>query len=163
MLSEAFLDLAPLFDAGEPLVIPVPLHSSKLRERGFNQSELIARAALKCVPLGILETGVLERKRATESQTGFTPQQRRANIKGAFHVNTRDRVTGRDILLVDDVLTTGTTASECARALLRAGAKRVLVATVARALRQRTAGVHFENLEETTISAEVPLAKAARA
>lgn len=163
MLSETFLDLAPCFDAGEPLVIPVPLHSTKLRERGFNQSEMIARAALKCVPLGPLETGTLARKRATESQTGLAPQQRRANVRGAFVVS-REAVSGRDILLVDDVMTTGTTASECARVLLRAGARRVWVATVARVLRQRTTGASFPDFEEAEMSPEASLlAKAATA
>jgi len=70
--------------------------------------------------------------RPTQSQTGLTRAQRLENVRGAFVVCEKSAVAARDILLVDDVLTTGTTVSECARVLLRAGARRVLVATVAR-------------------------------
>ena len=85
-----------------------------------------------------LEQDLLERHRATVSQIGLTRPQRAENIRGAFQVVPLNRVQGRDILLVDDVLTTGTTASECARILRKAGAKNVWVATVARTL--KTAG-----------------------
>jgi len=80
-------------------------------------------------------TGVLVRRRETGSQIGLTRHQRRENLRGAFGVSDPTRILKRDILLVDDVLTTGTTASECARVLLRAGAARVWVATVARTLK----------------------------
>lgn len=139
MLGEAMAMLKPLFSQVSPLVIPVPLHAAKMRQRGFNQSELIARAALKAPALaGIslaLPTSVLERARATVSQTGLTRHQRRENIRGAFRVLRPEEVAGRDVLLVDDVFTTGTTVSECARVLRKAGAQRVWVATVARVLR----------------------------
>ena len=139
MLGEAMATLNPLFTQVSPLVIPVPLHAAKLRQRGFNQSELIARAALKAPGLaGIslaLHTSVLARARATVSQTGLTRHQRRENIRGAFRVLRPEEVAGRDVLLVDDVFTTGTTVSECARVLRKAGAQRVWVATVARVLR----------------------------
>lgn len=137
MLAEVIARLAPQFDK-VPLVVPVPLHSSKLRQRGFNQSELIARAALKLHPTDLeleIQPGILIRHRATESQTGLTPEQRRANMRGAFRVIDPAAVIGRDILLVDDVYTTGTTVSECARVLRKAGAERVWVATVARVLK----------------------------
>lgn len=135
MLADSIANLAPEFAAVPPLVIPVPLHAIKQRERGFNQSELIVRAAVKRKPAGLaleVSTGVLERRRATESQTGLTRHQRRDNMRGAFAVLDPGRIAGRDALLVDDVLTTGTTVSECARVLLRAGAGRVWVATAAR-------------------------------
>jgi predicted amidophosphoribosyltransferase len=106
-----------------------------LRQRGFNQSELIARAALKLgdwrAPLE-LNPHLLERCRETLSQTGLTRHQRRENMRGAFIVSKPEEITDREILLVDDVFTTGTTVSECARILLRAGASKVWVATVAR-------------------------------
>ncbi len=136
MLADAIACLAPAFGAVEPVVVPVPLHREKLRQRGFNQSELIARAALKIRPAGQewrLDTAVLERVRPTESQTGLTRPQRVENVRGAFAV--RGDVAGREVLLVDDVFTTGTTAGECARVLRKAGAARVWVATVARVLR----------------------------
>jgi predicted amidophosphoribosyltransferase len=143
-----------------PLVIPVPLHKAKLRQRGFNQSELIARAALKQRPAALelkLDTAVLARVKATESQTGLTPHQRRENMRGAFAVLRPDAVSGRDILLIDDVFTTGTTASECARVLRRAGAGRVFVATAARALKPEAARA---TLEEDTAT---PRTRAAHA
>jgi predicted amidophosphoribosyltransferase len=80
-------------------------------------------------------TGVLLRHRETGSQIGLTRHQRRENLRGAFVVTDPTQIAKRDILLVDDVFTTGTTASECARVLLRAGAARVWVATVARTLK----------------------------
>jgi predicted amidophosphoribosyltransferase len=80
-------------------------------------------------------TGVLLRRRETGSQIGLTRHQRRENMRGAFSMGDPTRILKRDILLIDDVYTTGTTASECARVLLRAGAARVWVATVARTLK----------------------------
>jgi ComF family protein len=123
-------------DAGvRPLMIPVPLHSSKLRARGFNQAEKIAAAAVKRLDRAVeLNSHILTRTRATESQTGLTSHQRRKNIRGAFEVAAEKKhlLSGINVILVDDVFTTGTTAEECARILLRAGAKHVWVATVAR-------------------------------
>ena len=141
MLCEA---IAKLNLGIEPfLVVPVPLHVSKRHERGFNQAEMIARKALRCAHFNNLElgTGILERTRPTASQIGLTRPQRAENMRGAFRVTHLSRVKGRDILLVDDVLTTGTTASECARVLLKAGARKVLVATVARTLKQHSEAV----------------------
>jgi ComF family protein len=119
------------------LVVPVPLHAWKRREREFNQSELIACAALKKLTNPQLELApkVLARMRPTVSQIGLTRPQRRENMRGAFQVVHPTKVAGRSILLVDDVLTTGTTAPECVRVLLKAGAKSVYVATVARTLK----------------------------
>ncbi len=144
MLAAAIAGLAPEFGARPPLAIPVPLHAGKLRQRGFNQSELLARAALRCKPAGLkleLDTRVLERRRATESQTGLTRHQRRDNMRGAFAIVNPGRVAGRDLLLVDDVFTTGTTVSECARVLRRAGSGQVWVATAARAFRSEVISV----------------------
>jgi ComF family protein len=127
--------------SGAMVVVPVPLHSSKRRQRRFNQAGLIAEAALgaaaKSKPSADfrLERGALQRVRPTVSQIGLTRPQRRENVRGAFRVAHLSKVSGREILLVDDVMTTGTTAAECARVLLRAGAKSVWVATVARTLK----------------------------
>jgi ComF family protein len=136
MLAEAIHKLSPIADS--ILVVPVPLHRSKRRQRGFNQAELIARAALKmdALPAAELVTDVLERTRPTVSQIGLTRPQRVENIRGAFRVRHPSRVSGRDVILVDDVLTTGTTVSECARILRKAGAEKVWVATVARTLKE---------------------------
>ncbi len=120
------------------ILIPVPLWSGKRQMRGFNQAEAIARAYLSVQSAdGIqLDTSILSRTRDTASQTGLTRHQRRANVRGAFTVLRPERIKGRSVLIVDDVMTTGTTAGECARVLRRAGAKEVFVATVARATKE---------------------------
>jgi len=138
MLAEVIAALKPSFGDAALVVVPVPLHPSKMRQRGFNQAELIARAALKLKPAGdqlACNGSVLERRRDTQSQTGLSNHQRRENIRGAFAVALPREIEGREVLLVDDVFTTGTTVSECARILRRAGATRVWVATVARTLK----------------------------
>lgn len=119
------------------LTIPVPLHRAKRRQRGFNQSELIARSALRNLEGSRfeLQNGLLRRVRATVSQTGLTRHQRRENVRGAFVVSAPDRVRDRSVMVVDDVYTTGTTLNECARVLRAAGAEHVVVATVARVYR----------------------------
>jgi len=138
MLAETMAQLEKAMPVGTIAVVPVPLHKRKQAQRGFNQAEMIARAALKQLsrPKRFdLCAGVLLRRRETGSQIGLTCHQRRENLRGAFAVSEPARILNRDILLVDDVLTTGTTASECARVLLRSGAARVWVATVARTLK----------------------------
>jgi ComF family protein len=120
------------------IVVPVPLWSGKRMARGFNQAEAIARSFMRFQSSGSiqLDTSILVRTRETASQTGLTRHQRRANVRGAFAVVKAQKVKGRSILVVDDVMTTGTTAGECARVLRRAGAKEVYVATVARATKE---------------------------
>ena len=138
MLAETIANLEPAKPVGTIAVVPVPLHTRKQAQRGFNQAEMIARSALKQLsrPERVeLCTGVLVRRRETGSQIGLTRHQRRENLRGAFAVGDPTRILNRDILLIDDVYTTGTTASECARVLRRAGAARVWVATVARTLK----------------------------
>jgi len=143
-LSTTFSQLPPL-EEKRWLVIPVPLHTRKLRQRGFNQSDLIARAALKRQPVAAnLNTKCLVRQRETVPQAGLTRHQRRQNIRGAFAVSDAEAVRGRDILLIDDVFTTGTTISECARVLRGAGAATVYAATVARALKADRIGMQRE-------------------
>src|SRR5882724_11690407 len=118
------------------IVVPVPLWSRNAR--GFNQAEAIARTFMDFQTSSSiqLDTTILVRTRETASQTGLTRHQRRANVRGAFAVRKPEKVKGRSILIVDDVMTTGTTAGECARVLRRAGTKEVFVATVARATKE---------------------------
>jgi ComF family protein len=155
---EQAMPVATLFSS-KIVVVPVPLHTRKQAARGFNQAEMIARDALKQLsrPKRFdLCTGVLLRRRETGSQIGLTRHQRRENMRGAFAVSDPTRILNRDMLLVDDVYTTGTTASECARVLRRAGAARVWVATVARTLKLQISDVITlpENLPEN-LSEEV--------
>jgi ComF family protein len=134
--------------AGPPtamLVIPVPMHPEKQRRRGFNHAELLARAAMaemRCRhPQWVLhlETSLLKRVRVTVSQAGLTTHQRRQNLRGAFFVTHPARLAGRDVLLIDDIYTTGATARACSRVLMTGGAASVRVATVARAQREGVA------------------------
>jgi ComF family protein len=138
MLAEAITALEPSLPEGGVLVVPVPLHARKRAQRGFNQAELIARAALKQLgkPARLeLCENVLVRRRETGSQIGLTRHQRRENLRGAFAVTDPTRIAGRNVVLVDDVFTTGTTVSECVRVLQRADAAGVWVITVARTLK----------------------------
>ena len=152
MLAEVIGHLEFAFGSAKIAVVPVPLFPAKLKQRGFNQSELAAKIALKLIPSRErygLETDVLQRIRETQSQTGLTRHQRRENLRGAFRIMYPGKISGGEVLLVDDVFTTGTTVSECARVLRRAGAARVWVATVARTLK---ADVQHVKLEPETES-----------
>ena len=143
MLAEAWIALEPgferlTFEQAPILVIPVPLYKSKRRQRRFNLAEVIARAALKFYSAGEhlqLVPDLLVRTRDTLSQIGLSSHRRRINLLGAFAVERAAEVTGREVILVDDVYTTGAAATESAKVLRRAGASRVWVATVARILK----------------------------
>ena len=155
MLARALAGSESVWAERPVVVVPVPLHARKLRQRGFNQSELIAQHAVKLVGGMAVHSRVLERRRETESQIGLTRHQRRENLRGAFVVTQPQEIAGREILLVDDVFTTGTTVSECARVLRRAGASKIFVATVARILKNEATGV---NLLQTLVGDEQSLA-----
>ncbi len=138
--------LEPFVGSATPmLVIPVPMHPEKQRRRGFNHAELLARAAIAEMrrrhPQWVLhlETGLLKRVRVTVSQAGLTTHQRRQNLRGAFFAPHPARLAGRDVLLIDDIYTTGATARACSRMLMNGGAASVRVATVARAQREGVA------------------------
>ena len=112
------------------VVVPMPLHWFRRWKRGFNQSELLAGEIAR--RSGIPLRNAVRRVKATTAQAGLTHAKRRANVSGAFRVRRPEGVRGLKILLVDDVMTTGATASSCARALKQAGAARVALLTVAR-------------------------------
>lgn len=154
MLSEAIAPLQPHFAEGPMLMVAVPLYTRKRRQRGFNQTELMARAAAKLDPSRRFELKpVLERTRETQSQIGLSRHQRRENLRGAFAVTRPQEIRGREVLLVDDVFTTGTTVSECARVLRRAGATKVYVATVARTLKLEMQAARLQPQAAMTMAA----------
>jgi ComF family protein len=115
------------------LILSVPLHPRRLRQRGFNQSLLLARRVshTHSIPLDFT---ALRRTRHTEPQTQLSGPERQKNIRGAFEVRRPEGIAEKHILLIDDVFTTGATVQECAKVLLKAGAERVDVLTLARAL-----------------------------
>ena len=113
------------------LVAPVPLHRHKRATRGYNQAELLAEKVAAHYELP-LAARCLVRVRDTPTQTALSRAERQENLRGAFSVRESERVKGQAILLCDDVMTTGATASECARVLLAAGAKAVYVSVAAR-------------------------------
>jgi competence protein ComFC len=123
--------LGPLVQSLEPWdwVVPVPLHAGRQRERGFNQAELLAQYAVedkwKILP------ALVRRIRATPQQVGLDAASRRLNLQGAFAAVEPELTVGRRIVLVDDVLTTGSTLQQCALALLEAGATSVSAVTLA--------------------------------
>jgi len=116
----------PAFDA----VVPVPLHPSKLRERGFNQSERLARIVAQEYGWR-LDTRGLRRIRRTKTQTRLGHQERAQNVQGAFAARAPDYFAGQSVLILDDVLTTTSTCSECARVVKEAGAVNVCVVALA--------------------------------
>jgi ComF family protein len=125
--------------ADELVVIPVPLFAAREKARGFNQAKVLAEGLVKRLrklePKWTLKlgSGVLERVKDTRALYALNPTQRRASLKGAFRVADSEAVRGREVLLIDDIMTTGATARECARVLKRAGAAKVWVVTAARA------------------------------
>ncbi len=142
MLATAWDSLPQAGDFVSPVIVPVPLHPSRRRERGFNQSELLAAGLVRALRRRSDEAApqiakaCLRRKRPTPPQTGLSVAARRENLRGAFEVTKPEEVRGRHIVLVDDVMTTGATLSACARALKRAGAAKVMGLAVARATPQ---------------------------
>ena len=118
-------------ESGNILTMPVPLHPKRLRERGYNQSLLLARhvAAELDTELDFLS---LRRVKYTLSQTGLGKEERRKNVRRAFRLVNPDAVKGKTVLLIDDVATTGNTLNECSRMLVRSDCKKVLCLTLAR-------------------------------
>jgi ComF family protein len=113
------------------LIIPVPLHPRRLRQRGFNQASLLARQLGSNLGLPV-DYSLLKRSRWTEPQTGLSRKQRAKNVKGAFALINQKKVGGKGVLLLDDVITTGETVNQCVRVLKAGGARKVVVLTVAR-------------------------------
>ena len=116
----------------ESVLVPVPLHRVRLRERGFNQSALLAEQVAARTGLTVAADS-LKRVRYTRSQARLTRTERLRNVVGAFRVSSAVQIAGKHCVLVDDVVTTGATSSACGKELLRAGAQSVSLLTAARA------------------------------
>ncbi|MCK5707578.1 MAG: ComF family protein [Candidatus Aureabacteria bacterium] len=112
------------------LIVPVPLSREKLKDRGYNQSEILSSHISKKLFLS-KPISVIERHFSSKSQTALKRNERQKNIKGAFFVNKKIDIKKASILLVDDVLTTGATMNECARILKQNGAREVIGLTLA--------------------------------
>ena len=127
--------MAPLVSTGEEtILVPVPLHRTRLWGRGFNQSALVARELSRRLKIASAPMA-LRRVKRTPPLKGMSPLQRRKTVAGAFKVKDKSAVAGKTVILVDDVLTTGSTAEACARTLQRAGAARVELVSWARVVR----------------------------
>ena len=118
------------------LMIPVPLHRDRLRQRGFNQSVLLAREISRATGLPYQKSG-FEKQRATVPQVNLSGPERERALRGVFRVTRESGLKDRSVLLLDDVYTTGATVNECAKELLTAGAKSVDVLTLAHAIKNR--------------------------
>jgi ComF family protein len=117
---------------GADFLVPVPLHRARRRDRGFNQSRLLARDLAKLRGMKVLG-GALVKARNAPPQAGLRAADRERNVVGAYTVRRPDRIRGRTLILVDDVTTTGATLRECARVLMEVGAKEVRAITLAQA------------------------------
>lgn len=115
------------------LIVPVPLHATRERERGFNQALILARELARCSGMPLDEHSLVRRVQTEMHRVGMDAKARRKSVAGAFFVRRTDLITGNRILLIDDVFTTGATVSACATVLIDAGAEEVFVLTVARA------------------------------
>ncbi len=131
-LGEILAQYWPSADLMVSVVVPVPLHTERLRQRGYNQSLLLATALGKRVGLPV-EQHVLVRSRNTPSQVGLSIDERWANVRDAFRCSS-DALSGERVLLIDDVYTTGATLETCASALLESGAAEVWALTLVRAV-----------------------------
>jgi len=126
------LDPPPNFGGGDYVLVPVPLEKRKLKWRGFNQSEEIGKEISKFLNIPLIND-ILFKIKETLPQVELSEKEREENIKGVFIIRNRKKISGKKILLVDDVYTTGSTMKECAQLLKKAGAKEVIGIVIARA------------------------------
>lgn len=113
------------------IIIPVPIHWKRLRKRGYNQSYLVAKEVSKKLKVN-LENKVLMKKKNTAPQSSLKRKERKSNTSSAYSVQKKEKIIGKKILLIDDIFTTGATVNECSKELKYAGAKEIIVVTIAR-------------------------------
>ena len=134
-MADEFIKVYGLEHAETFLIIAIPLTKERLRERGYNQAERLAESVeARLNEKGIeaeLDSDVLQKRRETKLQKQSSRKERAENVQGAYHVHKRKGCKGKTVLLIDDIMTTGATGSECAKLLLSAGAKEVIFLTAA--------------------------------
>ncbi|MDP2638108.1 MAG: ComF family protein [Candidatus Levybacteria bacterium] len=128
--NEEFVRTIQQFNNKAIVLVPIPLHASRLRQRGYNHAEILAEILGKKLNLKV--TDVLKRVKQTKTQFGLSLKQRKENISGAFMLNTKYLIDNANVFLVDDILTTGSTLLEAAKILKKSGVKRVWGLTFAR-------------------------------
>ncbi len=135
LLSDQFIETvseeALYADFSNPIIIPIPLSHERMKERGWNQAEMLARELQKIQPAFELQIKTLKKIRHTAPQTSLSRAAREKNLKGCFVVAKPELIKNRNIILIDDVTTTGSTILEARRALLKSDARRVLAFTIA--------------------------------
>ncbi len=131
--AERFLEIYGLEQDNPLLIVAIPLTKERLRERGYNQAERLAESVeTRLIDKGVnaeLDSEVLQKRKETKLQKQTSGKERAENVQGAYHVHKRKACKGKTVLLVDDIMTTGATGSECAKLLLSAGAKEVIFLT----------------------------------
>lgn len=133
-MLEEYIDLRDFSNFDNPIIIPIPLSEKRFRERGYNQAEKIARVIKSHdnEKLFTLETEILCRNRDTKRQAGIRDRRERLyNLTDCFSVRNKEKISGKNIILIDDVVTTGATLSEARAVLKKSGAKRVIAFTIA--------------------------------
>ena len=129
-LIEEFSDLSVYSDFYKPILVPIPLYKKRFRERGFNQSELLAKELVKIDNFCVLDTNILQKIKNTPHQTNLHRHKRLKNVIDSFGVKNPDTIKNRNLVVLDDVTTTGATLNEAKKILLKAGAKKVVCVAI---------------------------------
>jgi len=132
-LAEEIAEKNSLESFSEPILIPIPLSQKRKRERGWNQTEILALSLLQCGGANFFEVknDILTKNRDTESQTKMNRVERLKNLCGCFEIKSPEKIAGQNIILLDDVSTTGATFEEARQTLMRAGVKKILAVAIA--------------------------------
>ena len=120
-------------DLNKWLLVPVPLHRKKLRKRGYNQAEEISKGIQEIMNIRLIEDLIITRKKQTKTQTGFSLKKRQSNLNNAFQVSNEKNLRGKNLIIVDDIFTTGATTFELAKTLSASKPKAIYIATIAKA------------------------------